>query len=121
MSILKNMTTANLLKDKLILELVQSGHPRVYRNGRVFNRYGKVLSGWIDHDGYNRITVRIEGKKYSIRRHRLIWITFNSLIIDPSLVVNHRNGKKKCNSLLNLELVTKSANLQHAWNIGLRG
>lgn len=111
---------ANLQKDKLILELVKSGHLRVYRNGRVFNRYGKVLSGWIDHDGYNRITVRIEGKKYSIRRHRLIWITFNGLIVDPFLVVNHRNGKKKCNSLLNLELVTESENLQHAWDTKLR-
>lgn len=107
---------ANLQKDKLILELVQSGHLRVYRNGRVFNRYCKVLSGWIDHDGYNRITVRVEGKKYSIRRHRLVWITFNGLIIDPSLVVNHRNGKKKCNSLLNLELVTESENLMASYH-----
>ena len=63
---------ANLQKYKLILELVQTGHLRVYRNGRVFNRYGKLLSGWIDSDGYNRITIRAEGKKYSIRRHRLI-------------------------------------------------
>ena len=104
----------NLLKDKLILELVQTGHLRVHKNGKVFNNKGKLLNGWIDHNGYNRITIRVDKKKYSIRRHRLVWISFNGLIEDPTLVVNHRNGKKSCNSLRNLELTTESENLQHA-------
>ena len=111
---------ANLLKDKLILERVKEGYLKVYKNGRVIGHRGNFLQGYTDEDGYNRITIRVNKIKYSIRRHRLVWIVFNGLIEDPTLVVNHRNGKKSCNSLRNLELATESENLQHAWNKELR-
>ena len=114
------MATANLNIDKTFYQLIKEGHIRVQRNGRVLSNTGKIIKGWTDNDGYTRITMRVWSNKYTIRKHRLIWIAFNGLISDSSLVINHKNGKKQSNSLRNLELVTESDNLTHAWNTGLR-
>ena len=114
-------TQAIKFKDKLIGELLQSGHLRVYKNGCIKNRKGQKINGWVDQDGYIRLTLRWNLRKFSVRKHRIIWIAINGPIQDPTLVVNHKNGKKHCNNPNNLELVTKSENLTHAWNTGLRG
>ena len=66
------MATANLEKDKIILTLLENRIIKVHRNGRVYNALGQVLKGWTDQDGYNRITVRLKGIQYHLRRHRIV-------------------------------------------------
>jgi hypothetical protein len=48
----------------------------------------------------------------------LVWEAFNGPIPDR-LEVNHRNGNKRDNRLENLELVTRSQNMAHAYAAGL--
>ncbi|MFJ5762743.1 HNH endonuclease [Neobacillus sp. NPDC093182] len=49
--------------------------------------------------------------------HRLIVVAFLGPIPKGNQV-NHKNGRKRCNYLTNLELVTHSENIQHAFKSG---
>ncbi len=51
--------------------------------------------------------------------HRLVLETFLPTL-DATLEVNHINADKKDNRLVNLEWVTRSQNIQHSWDLGLR-
>lgn len=50
--------------------------------------------------------------------HRLVWETFNGGIPE-GLIINHLDGNKKNNDLSNLELMTHSENIRHAFDSGL--
>jgi len=53
------------------------------------------------------------------KAHKLVLDTF-SPNLDTTLEVNHLNADKKDNRLENLEWVTRSQNIQHSWDLGLR-
>jgi len=60
---------------------------------------------------------------YSIRGvnrsgHRFVFECFCG-VIPNGLEINHKNGVKQDNRLINLELTTRGQNLQHAHNMGL--
>lgn len=76
---------------------------------------------------YAQIYLVFEGKDYNFQVHRLVAMYFckipkrhlkNGLTFDD-LVVNHKNGLKKCNASFNLEWVTSKENTDHAWKNGL--
>lgn len=76
---------------------------------------------------YAQIYFVFEGKDYNFQVHRLVAMYFckipkrhlkNGLTFDD-LVVNHKNGLKKCNASFNLEWVTSKENTDHAWKNGL--
>jgi hypothetical protein len=50
--------------------------------------------------------------------HKLVWLSFNGNY-DQSLVINHKDGNKENCRLENLEIVTQSENLKHAFQSGL--
>lgn len=75
---------------------------------------------------YAQIYIVFEGKDYNFQVHRLVAMYFckipkrhvkNGLTFDD-LVVNHKNGLKKCNASFNLEWVTSKENTDHAWKNG---
>ena len=77
------------------------------KNGLV-KANGKLTIG-SDTSGYRRISI---GKKsYSV--HRLIYETFNGVIEDDSLVIDHINTVRNDNRLDNLRLVTQSENMSN--------
>ena len=81
--------------------------------------HGKLIKGEIVKAGYRRIHVSHEGKSYKFFVHRLVAEAF---IDNPEKlpVVNHKDGNKLNNSVNNLEWITYSGNLSHAYRTGLR-
>lgn len=79
---------------------------------------GRVLKQQFDGKRrYLHVVLSKNGKTKPFNVHRLIISSF--LGLPDCKEVNHIDGDKTNNKLDNLELVTRSENLQHALNIGL--
>ena len=78
----------------------------------------KILRLCKDKDGYLRVNLYKNGKRYAKLVHRLVAQTF---IPNPENKpqVNHIDGDKTNNTVDNLEWVTVKENQQHAYNAGL--
>lgn len=88
-------------------------------DGRVYSfRLGACLKPLLTN-GYHNVVLVEDGVKHRIGVHRLIAEAF---IGEPKSdqVVNHKNGDRRDNDRLNLEWVTQSENVQHAYRHGLR-
>lgn len=68
-----------------------------------------------DKSGYQKVDL---GRGNTKNVHRLVWDAFHGPI-PASVEVNHRNGDKNDSRLENLELVTRSQNMAHAYASGL--
>lgn len=75
------------------------------------------LSKWVDNLGYYMVAFRRHGKKKYERVHRLIAET---LIPNPNgySQVNHIDGNKLNNSVVNLEWCSNAYNTQHGYDSG---
>jgi hypothetical protein len=80
---------------------------------------GKSRRSLPDRLGYARTTFRKGKMVKTYKWHRLVLETFEECPKGKTQV-NHKNGNKLDNRLKNLEWVTKSENLSHAYSIGLR-
>lgn len=83
------------------------------------NKNGYLLKPFNDKFGYKKIELTKNGvsKTYSV--HRLVATNF--LINEMNKKdVNHINGIKYDNNVVNLEWATRSENLKHAFKIGLK-
>lgn len=78
---------------------------------------GKIITSYINQHGYSIVTLR---DKYGIPKtlsvHRLVAFAFLDLI-EGKTKVNHKDGDKLNNSYLNLEWVTNSENIKHAYDV----
>jgi len=86
----------------------------------VARRAGKpTLSPRVGIGGY--CYVYLSGKtRRNLRLHRLVLLSFH-LPPTPRHQVNHKDGIKTNNRLSNLEWVTGSENIKHAFALGLKG
>lgn len=95
-------------------------HPKysVSRDGRVKNSRGHEKALQLDHKGYYKVDLYNNGDCSTKRVHRLVAEAF---IPNPDNKpdINHIDGNKRNNSADNLEWVTKSENIQHAFRTGL--
>jgi len=74
---------------------------------------GRLLKGKMSSLGYQLVHLHKKNKPV----HRLVMLAF----VGPSdLSVNHKNGIKTDNRLVNLEYCTHSQNQKHAYETGLR-
>ena len=69
-------------------------------------------------DGYLGARLYNGGDEKNVTVHRAVALTF----LGPSngLTVNHKNGNKRDNRIENLEWMTRSGNITHAYRTGLK-
>ena len=79
----------------------------------------QVLNGWTHVDGYNRVSLYLHGGKVNEYAHRLVAFAFIPGYF-PGAVVNHKNGDKLDNRVVNLEWLSIGDNVRHAHENGLR-
>ena len=91
----------------------------VYDDGTVINNITGTEYTATDSSGYKKISYSYKRKIWQIQTHRLVWVAFNGPIQDDSLVINHINGIKSDNRLVNIELVSHRNNIIHALRTGL--
>jgi hypothetical protein len=85
--------------------------------GAEHNLSEKIKSVNSDNFGYSVIRLH-NGSGKTFKVHRLV---ANAFLGEPNgLEVNHIDGNKSNNNLNNLEYCTKSENLKHCWDNGLR-
>ena len=77
---------------------------------------GTILSQKTRTNGYKEVNLNCQGKSTSKYVHRLVAEAFIS-VIDKGLVVNHKDGIKDNNKVLNLEIITYSLNSLHSYHI----
>ena len=90
----------------------------VCKDGRVFGKYGKQLSKRTDTKGYIRHPMVINGKPKEFYVHQMVWDLYGDKSRE-GLDINHKNGIKTDNRIENLEVLTRSENLKHAYRLGL--
>ena len=90
--------------------------------GRIRNKKtGKIRKQKTNCWGYKMINLYSKGIRKTISVHKLVMLNFAG---DPPIrdngqryEVNHKDGVKENNSILNLEYVTKSYNIKHSYEI----
>lgn len=77
----------------------------------------KIISFKLDKDGYKEYRLTLNGKRKHRRGHRLVALTF---IPNPNNlpVINHINGIRDDNRVINLEWCTPSHNTKWAYVLG---
>lgn len=75
---------------------------------------GHIMKQTLSRDGYWQVPLSRDGKPKGFRVHRLVYAAHVGPIPE-GYVVNHINGDKADPTLSNLEAVTKSENILHAF------
>lgn len=92
-----------------------------YNNGRIHFRISQVLKFKLDKGGYQYVVLSKNNIQKTKKIHRLVLESFNSNTDTVNrLEVNHKSGIKTENFLDNLEWVTKSENMLHAFKNNLK-
>ena len=101
----------------LAVKEVENGHFSISLAGRCFNekteRYVEA-----DSNDYLRVSFTVDGKRHFVNLHRLVYTLFYGAI-PKGLVINHIDGNKQNNSIINLEAITPAENMRHARAKGL--
>ena len=100
----------------------------VTSDGRVYSkRAGRFIKPYMSIHGYYQVQFWDHQKVWQPKLHRVVAIAFcpipqhllNQGLTYDDLQVNHKDGNKANNHASNLEWVTASENIQHAYQNGL--
>jgi len=96
-----------------------SDRGRVKRTAHVgywAKRPPKPLAPRPKRDGYVTFHLCKDGIRKDRNAHRLVWEAFNGAV-PAGMEINHLNGNKGDNRLTNLEVCSRSHNLQHSFRV----
>lgn len=105
-----------------VLRLIDIGRLRVdFLTGEIYstasNAPGRPL-GAITTNGYLRVCVSVAGQQAHALAHRIVWCAANGAVPD-GMQIDHINGDKTDNRLVNLSLVDQPENMRRAVDLGL--
>jgi hypothetical protein len=84
--------------------------------GRVYDyKLERLLKQTPDRKGYIRVKLWVGDMRMTVSVHRLVAFAFLDLSNYDDLEVNHIDGDKTYNYIANLELVSRSDNMKHAY------
>ena len=114
-------------RDELIEQLINDKHYQINEDGSFFTYYNGLKNRLIlskkrklNLGTVNKYSV-LPYKGKNLYVHRIIYRKFIGKL-SSSLVINHKDGNKKNNSITNLELVTQKENVSHAlFTLGVMG
>lgn len=93
---------------------------RITLDGKVFSTRTKRRMGYVTGEGYEAVRLKHDdGKETTMQSHRLIASTLIPNDDKGKTQVNHKDGDKLNNDVSNLEWVTPSENIAHAYDTGL--
>ncbi len=82
--------------------------------------YGRIINGWLSF-GYRVVNICIDGKPRKYLVHVLVALAFlGERPTEPNgqqYDINHKDGDRDNNALINLEYITKLENIQHSFEI----
>jgi hypothetical protein len=94
----------------------------ITEDGKIYShRTNKFLKTQIHTTGYRVLCTKLKGRlggTTCLRIHRLVAETYIDNL-DNKPMVNHKDGNKLNNHMLNLEWVSCKENIQHAWDTEL--
>lgn len=109
MSVNNSKRVENLLSNKTYIVM----------ENLIFNKKGNLIKGSKMKSGYVKTVLTDKKGEFNATLHQIIWVSKNGSY-DSKFEINHKDGNKQNNSLSNLELVTRSENIKHAFRMGLR-
>jgi len=92
--------------------------PTIYKDGRVAYFSQTILKPSVNHKGYYKVYLSVGSKKYTKYLHRLIAQSFLKNEQNKE-TVNHKNCIKTDNRPCNLEWMTNTENMNHAFKNGI--
>lgn len=97
-----------------IMRLPKTTNREVY--GKIHYDSKLLSNNTLDKDGYVKTALRKNGKRHYLRVHRIVAEAF---LENPENkpVVNHKNGIKNDNRVVNLEWATISENTKHGFEV----
>lgn len=105
---------SNLGRVKSLARVKSCGHP-----GSKQLTKERLMTIREDRNGYKRVKLSKDGKSKLITLHRIVAMSFVDNPLNKN-EVNHIDGNKNNNIPSNLEWVTRSENVQHAFNKKLK-
>lgn len=109
--------------EQFFINKTNDGTLTITTNGHIYNNKTNNRVGTsIKNRRYYSYSMLEDGKGsrlHNILIHRLIWLFFYG-DIPNNMEINHIDGNKTNNSLVNLEVVTRSENIQHSFDMNLR-
>ena len=90
-----------------------------HKTSLLLNLKGKSIKPHLNKNGYLFVNITKKSKAFNKSVHRLVAESFLDNPHDKK-DVNHIDGNKLNNEVTNLEWATRSENLIHAYNIGLK-
>lgn len=109
-----------IVKKEILITIEGYPNYQISNLGRVYSLYTKrFLKPFLSRPGYKIITLCVNNKypKYSI--HRLVATHFLKEQRQPGMIVHHMDGNKLNNRADNLQWVSYSYNIKHAYLNGL--